>query len=51
MESFTKRNKNSSSLTVFKNKIRKWTPEKCLCKLCQTYMKTVGYIGLPSDIC
>ena len=26
--------KNSSSLTVFKNKIRKWTPEKCPCKLC-----------------
>ena len=31
--------KNSSSLTVFKNKIRKWTPEKCPCKLCQTYIK------------
>ena len=23
--------KYSSSLTVFKNKIRKWTPEKCPC--------------------
>ena len=31
--------KNSSSLTVFKNKIRKWTPEKFPCKLCQTYTK------------
>ena len=31
--------KNSSSLTVFKNKIRKWTPEKCPCKICQTYIK------------
>ena len=29
--------KNSSSLTVFKHEIRKWTPEKCPCKLCQTY--------------
>ena len=29
--------KNSSVLTVFKNKIRKWIPEKCSCKLCQTY--------------
>ena len=36
--------KNSSSLSVFKNKIRKWTPEKCPCKLCQTYTKNVGYI-------
>ena len=36
--------KYSSSLTVFKNKIRKWTPEKCPCKLCQTYVKNVGYI-------
>ena len=34
----------NSSLTVFKNKIRKWTPEKCPCKLCQTYIKNVGYI-------
>ena len=36
--------KNSSYLTVSKNKIRKWTPEKCPCKLCQTYVKNVGYI-------
>ena len=28
--------KISSSLTVFKNKIRKWTSKKCPCKLCQT---------------
>ena len=27
--------KDSSSLTVFKNKIRKCIPEKCPCKLCQ----------------
>ena len=43
--------KNNSSFSVFKNKIRKWIPEKCLCKLCQTYLKTVGYIGFLSDIC
>ena len=36
--------KNSSFLTVFKNKIRNWIPEKCPCKLCQTYIKNVGYI-------
>ena len=33
--------KNSSSLTVFKNKIRKWTPEKCSCKLSQKYIKNI----------
>ena len=26
--------KNSSSLSVFNNKVRKWTPEKCPCKPC-----------------
>ena len=31
--------KNCSSLTVFKNEIRKWTPEKCPCKLCETNKK------------
>ena len=30
---------NSSSLTVLKNEIRKWTPEKNSCKLCQTHKK------------
>ena len=36
--------KNNSSLTAFKNEIRKWTPKKCPCKLCQTYIKNIGYI-------
>ena len=36
--------KNSSSLTVFINKIRKWILEKYPCKLFQTYIKNVGYI-------
>ena len=31
--------KNRSSLAVCKKKIRKWIPEKCPCKLCQTYLK------------
>ena len=30
--------KNSSPLFLFKNKIRKWISEKCLCKLCQTHI-------------
>ena len=36
--------KNNASLTVFKNKIRKWIPEKYPYKLCQTYIKNTGYI-------
>ena len=36
--------KDSSFLTVFKNKIRKWSLERCPCKFCQTYIKNVGYI-------
>ena len=36
--------KNGSSITVFKNKIRKWTHEKYRCKFCQTYIKSIGYI-------
>ena len=35
---------NSSSLTAFKNKIRKWIPEKCRCKVCQTCIKNIGYM-------
>ena len=30
--------KRSSFPSVFKNKIREWIPEKCPCKLCQTYI-------------
>ena len=28
--------KNTSSLSIFKTKIKKWIPKKCPCKLCQT---------------
>ena len=36
--------KNSPTLFIFKNKIKKWIPEKCPCKLCQTYIKNIGFI-------
>ena len=36
--------KNASSLSVFKTKIKKWIPKKCLCKLCQAYIKNIGFI-------
>ena len=43
--------KNCSSLTVFKNEIRKWTPEKCPCKLGETNKKNFSSIWFFSDIC
>ena len=39
--------KNCPSLTVFKIKIRKWTPGKCPCKLCQTYVKLLVIFDFP----
>ena len=36
--------KEINSLKEFKNKIKKWTPVKCPCKLCRTYISGVGYI-------
>lgn len=39
----TRKIKKISFLTFFKNKIRKWIPEKCPCKLCQTYIKNVAF--------
>ena len=36
--------KSSTALTVFKQKIRRWKPGKCPCKLCKTYVDGVGFI-------
>ena len=36
--------KSSAPLTVFKQKIRRWKPDKCPCKLCKTYVAGVGFI-------
>ena len=36
--------KTLTSLKDFKNKIRKWKPDKCPCKLCKTFIAGVGYI-------
>ena len=30
--------KNASSLTIFKNKVKNWTPENCPCRLCKDYV-------------
>ena len=36
--------KESSSLLEFKNKIRKWTPQGCTCRLCKAFIHNLGYI-------
>ena len=36
--------KNISSLSSFKDKVRKWIPVNCPCRLCQNYIDWVGFI-------
>ena len=37
--------KNSTSVHVFKTKIKKWIPTQCPCRLCLDYIPNVGYIN------
>ena len=32
------------SFSKFSNKIRKWKPEKCPCRLCKTYIHGLGFV-------
>ena len=36
--------KNSSSLQVFKNKLKEWKPTRCPCRLCKIYIQHVNFI-------
>ena len=36
--------KSDATLIVFKQKIRRWIPDKCPCKLCKRYIAGVGLI-------
>ena len=38
--------KEACFLSVFKGKIKKWVPEDCPCRLCNTYVGQVGFIQL-----
>ena len=38
--------RNSSSIAIFKEQINKWKPETCPCRLCQDYVKGLGFIKL-----
>ena len=36
--------KNSPSLPEFKNKIKKWVPQNCPCRLCKVYIPQLGFL-------
>ena len=36
--------KESTSLQIFKSKIKSWTPKNCPCKLCKNYFQHLGYL-------
>ena len=36
--------KKIEKLEKFKNEIKEWIPEKCLCLLCREYIGGVGYV-------
>ena len=36
--------KIAKSLDVFKEKIKLWTTNKCLCRLCERYIGNVGFV-------
>ena len=36
--------KGVKTLSVFKNKIKAWTTDKCPCRLCKYYIGQVGFI-------
>ena len=42
--------KNFKSLEGFKNKIRRWEPDGCDCKLCKGFVSNLGYGSLFWDI-
>lgn len=38
--------KSCSCLEDFKNLIKSWIPENCLCTLCKTYVPGLGYVNI-----
>ena len=35
---------NSKSLPIFKDKIKKWKPAGCTCRICKTYIPNIGFL-------
>ena len=40
--------KNLPNFSDFRNRIKKWKPDNCPCKLCKTYISRVGFIYAPT---
>ena len=38
--------KHLKNLEDFKNKIRRWEPDGCDCKLCKDFVSNLGYVSL-----
>ena len=38
--------KSRSDILIFKRKIRLWKPDKCPCRLCKTYVASVGFVDV-----
>ena len=38
--------RNSSSVEIFKTKIRNWEPKNCYCHLCKTYVNNLGFVNV-----
>ena len=36
--------KQSKSLKIFKNKIKKWVASRCPCRLCCIYLENIGFL-------
>ena len=37
--------KNVSTLSAFKDNIKRWKPENCTCRLCKIYIPSLGFIS------
>ena len=37
--------KNSSSVQIFKSKIKNWVPPQCPCRLCAEFVSNLGYLN------
>ena len=42
--------KNLPNFRVFKNRIKKWKPENCPCRLCKTYISRIGLIQASTPV-
>ena len=41
--------KEAKSLEIFKEKVKKWVPHSCPCRLCKTYIQNISFIDIRSS--